>query len=61
MSPLAAIAFAILFPVATAVFAGIAYWLGSLPRRSEFEELRREVRELRKELSTYKYRAAHSR
>lgn len=60
MSVPAAIAFAILFPVTYAVFVGLAYWLGSLPRRSEFNELRREVKELRKEIAKHNYRTAHS-
>ena len=61
MSLLTAIAIVVLVPVAYLVIVSVAYWLGGLPRRSEFEELRREVSKLREELATYKYRTAHSR
>ena len=49
MSILTAVAIIILMPVVYIMFLGAAYWLGSLPKRSEFNALQNEVNELRKE------------
>ena len=54
MSVSGAILFAILFPIAYVLALGAAYHLGSLPKRDEFNSLRREVNELRKELAAHK-------
>jgi hypothetical protein len=61
MSILTAVAIIVLVPAAYLLFAGVAYWLGSLPRRGEFNELRKEVNELRKEIRETQYRTARSR
>ena len=61
MSILAAIGIAFLFSAAIVSCYGFAYWLGSLPKRGEFNELRKVVNELREELRRSQYRTASSR
>ncbi len=61
MSIFTAVAIIVLVPVVYLLFLGAAYWLGSLPRRSEFNVLQNEVYELRKEISEAKYMMARNR
>ena len=61
MSILTAVAIIILMPVVYLLFLGAAYWLGSLPKRGEFNALQNEVNELRKEIREAKSMMARSR
>ena len=61
MSILTAVAIIILMPVVYLLFLGAAYWLGSLPKRSEFNALQNEVNELRKEIREVKSMMVRSR
>ncbi len=61
MSILTAVAIIILVPVAYLLCLGAAYWLGSLPKRSEFNALENKVHELQKEIREAKSMMARSR